>query len=158
MSTTVGAYGPNSAQVESLLDQLRALPPRDWPRLDAAYRELDIDKFEDALAAALDKNGSRDEWFALRHVATDIARAKAREYATEVGEPRRTLEYVKAVNAWDGQREMAYEESLPPIEERAFIDAACGACGVVFMRPFASQPAYAAFWTPFASVVAGGDA
>jgi hypothetical protein len=65
----------------------------------------------------------------------------------------RTLEYVKAVNAWDGQHEDAFEESLPPAEERGFIDAACGVCGVVFMRPFASDGQFAQLWRPFDSIV-----
>jgi hypothetical protein len=142
-------YGPNTAQVESLLDQLRMLPPRQWPELVAAYRTLDVDKFEDALAAALDKSGERDQWFALRRAATDIAKTAARNYAADVGEEPRTLEYVKTVNAWNGRNEARFEETLPPVEERSFIDAAWRAAGVVFMRPFVSQAEFAAFWSPF---------
>src|SRR3954447_19952027 len=153
MAVETGAFGPNSDQLEALLDQLRVLPARQWPKLDAAYKSLDIDKFEDTLVAALDKSGLREQWFALRRAASELARAAARAYATEVGEERRTLEYVKSVNAWDGQHEQMFEESLPPVEERGFIDAACGACGVVFMRPLVAQAEFGRLWDPFESVL-----
>src|SRR4051794_13547316 len=105
-------YGPNTAGVESMLDRLRVLPARQWPSLVAAYHSLDVDKFEDALAAALDKSGERNEWFALRHAATDIAKAAARSYAAETGEAPRTLEYDRTVNAWNGRNEAQFEETL----------------------------------------------
>jgi hypothetical protein len=142
----ISGFGP-------LLDQLRQLPVRRWPRLEAAYRALPADEFEDALAGALDASGLREEWFALRHAATEIARAAAKAYAQAVGEEPRTLEYNQSVEAWDGHRETAFSEQLPPFEEQSFIDAACGACGVVFMRPFVAESVFAKFWKPFESVL-----
>ncbi len=154
MSIEAGRFGPNSVAVEALLDTLRELPPRQWSKLDAAYRAMSLDRYEDALAGALDKSGLREEWFALRHEATEIARGAAKAYAELVGEEPRTLEYVKSVNAWDGQHETAFEEQLPPGEERGFIDAACGACGVVFMQPLVSEPTFGMLWSVFEGVLA----
>jgi hypothetical protein len=153
MPEEMGQFGPNSGEVESLLDRLRVLPAAEWAGLVSAYQSLPTDRFEDLLAGALDASGLREQWFALRAEATGVAREAARAYAEEVGEAPRTLEHVKSVNAWDGQREVAYQESLPPSQERAFIDAACGACGVLFMRPFVAESEFAALWEPFASVV-----
>lgn len=138
---------------EPLLEQLRQLPVRKWPRLVAAFQALPLEKYEDALAGALDKSGLRDEWFALRHAATEIARAAAKAYADAVGEEPRTLEYNKSVEAWDGHRESAFVEQLPPGEEQEFIDAACGACGVVFMKAYVSESEFAGFWRGFEPLI-----
>jgi hypothetical protein len=144
-------------RLEPLLDKLRALAPLEWPNLVAAYGKVATEKYEDALAGALDKSGRREEWFALRHAATEIARAAAKAYADAVGEAPRTLEYNKSVDAWDGHREAAFTEQLPPGEEQAFIDAACGACGVEFMRPYRPDQEYATLWRPFAPILSPGS-
>jgi hypothetical protein len=157
MTVEAGPYGPNSAQVEALLEHLRELPPRKWARLDKAFRSMSEEKFEDALAGALDSSGLREEWFALRHAATEIARAAAKAYAAATGEEPRTLEYNKSVDAWDGHRETAFTEQLPPGEEQGFIDAACGACGVLFMRPFVAASVFTQLWSAVESAVPALD-
>jgi hypothetical protein len=146
--------GADISRFEPVLEQLRQLPPLKWPKLVAACQAMPEEKYEDALAGALDKSGLRDEWFALRHAATEIARAAAKAYAAAVGEAPRTLEYNKSVEAWDGHRESAFIEQLPPGEEQEFIDGACGACGVMFMKAYVSESEFAGFWSGFAPLIA----
>lgn len=146
-------YGPNTKQVEWLLAYLRELPARRWKKLEDGHRANSVEKFEDALAAALDRSGLREEWFALRHEATETARIAARAYAKAVHEQRRTLEYAAAVNAWDGQHETSFSEDLPPAHGMAFADASCAAIGLVMMRPFVLGADFASLWTAYEPVI-----
>lgn len=146
-------YGPNAVQVEWLLALLRELPPGRWKELEECHHTASVENEEDALAGALDVSGLRAEWFALRHEATEIARRAARAYAAESGEQPRTLEHVAAVNAWDGQRETAFTEVLPPDHEHPFIDASCAALGLVMMRPFIADADFAGLWAAYEPVI-----
>jgi len=146
-------YGPNGKQVEWLLGFLRELPARRWRALEDRHAGASIEKEQDALAAALDRSGLREEWFALRHAATEIALRAAEAYAAEVGDQPRTLEHVAAVNAWDGQREVAFSEALPPAHKQAFVDASCAALGLVIMRPFMADTEFAPLWAAYEPVI-----
>ncbi len=154
MATIGDMYGPNTQQVEWLLAYLRELPARRWKKLEDGYGANSVEKLEDALATALDDSGLREEWFAMRHEATEIARAAAKAYAAAVHEQPRTLEHVAAVNAWDGQHETAFSEDLPPAHEMAFIDASCAALGLVMLRPFISASKFSSLWAAYEPVVA----
>jgi len=147
-------YGKATAQVSGLLEQLRALEPADWKRLEAAHAGWKLrDAAEDTLAEVLSRRGLRDAWFELRTVATGIARQAAAAYAAQTHEGVRTIEHVAAVNAWDGQHEASKLEVLGPAHVHGFIDAACDALGVILMRPYIPAADFGRFWAVFAPVL-----
>ncbi len=144
------AFGRNTAQVERLLEKLRELPATDWCLLAAAHAgAASEDAAEEALAGVLRAEGLRDGWFELRALATPVARKAAADYAAQTGESVRTIEHVAAVNAWDGQHEASKVEVLGPAHEQDFIDAACGALGVVVTQPYIGAGEFARFWAPY---------
>ena len=142
-----GDYGRNTEQVESVMDELRSLPGSGWAVLqDAHAGSPTLDAAEEALAGVLAENGLREHWFELRAQVTAIAKKAAADYATATGEEVRTIEHVAAVNAWDGQHESTKVEVLGPAHERGFIDAACGALGVILSRPYIPDADFDRFW------------
>jgi hypothetical protein len=149
------AYGRNSAQVELVLGRLRELPPRGWKSLEVAHaRAKTIDAAQDALATVLTTAGLRPSWFELRATVKTIAEKAAADYAALTHEAPRTIEHVASVNAWDGQHEKSSLEVLAPEHERAFMDAACDALGVVLIRAYVSEPEFARFWAAYELVFA----
>ena len=148
------AYGANGPQVEALLEALRVLPAADWKRLETAASGSALrEAAADALAEVLAREGLRDAWFELRATATGIARSAAAAYAAETGEGIRTIEHVASYDGWDGQHEKSRLEVLGPLHERAFIDAASDALGVVLMRPYVGESQFERFWAPFSPVL-----
>jgi len=146
-------YGRNSAQVEELLARLRELPPAGWKRLETAHvRATTIDAAQEALAGVLADEGLRPAWFALRATVKVLAEKAAADYAALTHEPPRTIEHVASVNAWDGQHEKSSLEVLAPEHERAFMDAACDALGVVLIRPYVGEQEFARFWAAYEPV------
>lgn len=148
------AYGRNAAQVQVVLDRLRDLPPAGWKELEDAHASsTTIDAAEDALATVLTSAGLRVSWFELRAAATVIARKAAADYAAQTAEAVRTIEHFAAVNAWDGQHEQSSLEVLGPAHEHGFINAACGALGVVLMRPYVSAADFQRYWKVYEPVI-----
>ncbi len=148
------AYGRNTAQVEWLLGKLRELSAADWKSLqDAHAGSPTLDPAEEALASVLADEGLRESWFELRTVAKTIARKAAADYAAQTGEAVRTIEHVASVNAWDGQHEASKVEVLGPAHEAGFVDAACGALGVVLSRPYIGEKEFARFWAVYEPVI-----
>ena len=141
------AYGRNSAQVEAVLGRLRDLPPKGWKALETAHaRSRTIDAAQEALAGVLAAEGLRPGWFELRALVKTLAEKAAASYAALTHEAPRTIEHVSSVNAWDGQHEKSSLEVLGPEHERAFMDAACDALGVVLIRPYVGEQEFARFW------------
>jgi hypothetical protein len=149
-----GTYGRNSAQVEGVLAVLRDLPPRGWKALEKAHaKSPTIDAAQEALAAVLTTAGLRPAWFALRATVKVLAEKAAADYAALTHEAPRTIEHVSSVNAWDGQHEKSSLEVLGPEHERAFMDAACDALGVVLIRPYVGEQDFARFWATYAAML-----
>ena len=147
-------YGRNSAQVEDVLERLRALPAQEWRTLDLAHADAPTrDAAEQALADVLTKAKLRDAWFSLRAIAHEIAKDAAADYAAQTNESVRTIEHVQAVNAWDGQRETSKLEVLGPAHEHGFLDAAAGVLGVVLVRPYVSDADFTRYWQPYQGVI-----
>ena len=144
------AYGRNSAQVEGVLALLRDLPPKGWKALENAHaKSKTIDAAQEALATVLTTAGLRQSWFELRATVKTIADKAAADYAALTHEAPRTIEHVASVNAWDGQHEASSLEVLAPEHERAFMDAACDALGVVLIRPYVGEKDFARFWAAY---------
>jgi hypothetical protein len=143
-------YGRNSAQVNGVLDRLRDLPPKGWKALEEAHaRSTTIDAAQDALATVLTTAGLRESWFELRAAVKPMAEKAAADYAALTHETARTIEHVASVNAWDGQHETSKVEVLGPEHERAFMEAACDALGVVLSRPYIDEQEFARFWQSY---------
>ena len=137
---------------------LASLPPDGWLALQEAHSAASDtnDAAEDALANVLAKHKLRDGWFALRREASALAKKAAADYAAETGEGQRTIEHVASYDGWDGQREKSKLEVLGPAHERAFLDAAAAAVGVIIVKPYVSQPDFERFWSPYASILLNG--
>ena len=148
------AYGRNSAQLEQLLELLRDLPPHGWKALEDSHaRSKTVDAAEEALATVLTTAGLRQSWFELRARVKMMADKAAADYAALTHEAPRTIEHVASVNAWDGQHEASKLEVLAPEHERAFMDAACAALGVVLIRPYVGESEFARFWKNYQRVL-----
>ena len=128
-----------------------------WPIPDGAVSSgkgsisgsTTVDATQEALAGVLAAEGLRPGWFELRAVVKVLAEKAAADYAALTHEAPRTIEHVSSVNAWDGQHEKSSLEVLGPEHERAFMDAACDALGVVLIRPYVGEPEFARFWAAY---------
>jgi len=131
-----------------------------WPIPDGAVSSgkgsisgsTTVDAAQEALAGVLAAEGLRPGWFELRALVKVLAEKAAADYAALTHEAPRTIEHVASVNAWDGQHEKSSLEVLGPEHERAFMDAACGALGVVLIRPYVGEQEFARFWAAYEPV------
>lgn len=128
-------FGPNTAEVRRRAERFAMLSPAEW--LVAVERDTPTsrDALEEALVELMARvPEARTWWDAIRAASAPIAAEAAARYAAATGEQPREIEHVRAVNAWDGNREMVRAEPLPPFQERRFRDTLEYALGAVLLR------------------------
>lgn len=129
--------GPNTAEVRQLAERFATLSPAEWFAATEAETPADRDALELALVEVIAQVPvARSWWDAIRAASAPIAAEAAARYAAATDEQPRTIEHVRSVNAWDGNREMMRVEPLPPFQQRRFRETLEYALAAVLIRPF----------------------